>query len=388
MQDYLKKAFITSLLVMLAIFAVSCSGNKNTSARATPSSGTPAPEVSSSPSVITANGMVVPARQIKLGFQVTGLVKEIAEIGDTVGANQVVARLDDARLKWSVEDARLKLNQAELELEKAQKPADPDELAATEKAIQAAQTVLANARGSVPTTTDLAQNALRTAQLVYDRAERDHKHLLDMKGWGYDVEDDLKSSQLQLDNARTDLEIARRNSSSANVRASESVVQAQQALAEAQAKYAALKKQPEPESVRTAQLSVEVARLALQKVQTDLAQAELTAPYTGTVTTLMIHQGEMTTAGTPVLGLADTTRWRVETNNVGELQMARVKVGQKALVTINAFLGQELAGRVVTISPVAIVQQGDTTYTATIELDETNLALRWGMTAKVKIMVQ
>jgi multidrug resistance efflux pump len=128
--------------------------------------------------------------------------------------------------------------------------------------------------------------------------------------------------------------------------------------------------------------------LVLQKAQTDLAQVELTAPYTSTVTTLMIHQGEVATAGSPVLGLADTTRWRIETNNVGELQMARVQVGQKALVTVNAFLGQELTGKVIAVSPTPIVQQGDTTYTATIELEETNLPLRWGMTAKVKILVQ
>jgi len=58
-------------------------------------------------------------------------VKEIAEIGDMVVAGQVVARLDDTRLKWSLRSTT-KLKQAELELEKAQKPADPDELAAAE----------------------------------------------------------------------------------------------------------------------------------------------------------------------------------------------------------------------------------------------------------------
>ena len=387
MQDYLKKAFITSLLVMLAIFSASCGGNKNTSARATPSSGTPTPEANS-PSVITTNGTIVPAQQIKLGFQVSGQVKEIAEIGDTVKAGQVIARLDDTRLRWSVEEAQLKIKQAELELEKAQKPADPDELAATEKAIQAAQTVLANAHSSVPTTTDLAQNALRSALLAYDRADHDHKHLLDMKGWGYDVEDELKSSQLQLDNARTDLDIARRNAAGANTRAYESVLQAQKTLAEAQARYAALKKQPDLQDVKAAQLSVESARLALQKAQSDLAQVELTTPYTGMVTSLMIHQGEVAPVGAPVLGLADTTRWRVETSNMSELQIARIKVGQKALVTVNAFSGQELAGRVVTFSPIAIVQQGDTTFTVTIELDKTNLPLRWGMTARVKILIE
>jgi multidrug resistance efflux pump len=131
-----------------------------------------------------------------------------------------------------------------------------------------------------------------------------------------------------------------------------------------------------------------VARLALRKAQTDLAQVELTAPYTGTVTALMIRQGEVATAGAPVLGLADTTRWRVETSNLSELQIAQVKVGQKAKVTVNAFSGQELTGRVVGFSPIAIVQQGDTTFTVTIELDETSLPLRWGMTARVKILIE
>jgi HlyD family secretion protein len=72
---------------------------------------------------------------------------------------------------------------------------------------------------------------------------------------------------------------------------------------------------------------------------------------------------------------------------MSELQIAKVKVGQKATVTVNAFSGQELTGRVVGFSPIAIVQQGDTTFTVTIELDETNLPLRWGMTAKVRILM-
>ena len=135
--------------------------------------------------------------------------------------------------------------------------------------------MLANARGSVSTTVNLAQNALRNAQLAYDQAERDHKHLLDMKGWGYDVEHALKGSQVRLDNARTDLDTARRNASGASVHASESVIQAQKTLAEAQARCAALKKQPNPESVKAAQLSVEAARLTLQRGQADLAQVEV-----------------------------------------------------------------------------------------------------------------
>jgi hypothetical protein len=51
-----------------------------------------------------------------------------------------------------------------------------------------------------------------------------------------------------------------------------------------------------------------------------------------------------------------------------------------------AFRGEELSGRVVAISPVAVVQQGDTTYTVMIELESTDLNLRPGMNAEVEIV--
>jgi len=53
---------------------------------------------------------------------------------------------------------------------------------------------------------------------------------------------------------------------------------------------------------------------------------------------------------------------------------------------VNAFRGETLHGRVVTVSPVAVVQQGDTTYTLTIELEPTDLDLQPGMTAQVDIV--
>ncbi len=57
-------------------------------------------------------------------------------------------------------------------------------------------------------------------------------------------------------------------------------------------------------------------------------------------------------------------------------------------VRVNAFRDDPLTGRVVTISPVAVVQQGDTTYTLMIELEDTDLNLRPGMTAQVEILIE
>jgi hypothetical protein len=57
-------------------------------------------------------------------------------------------------------------------------------------------------------------------------------------------------------------------------------------------------------------------------------------------------------------------------------------------VRVNAFQSEPLQGRVATVSLVAVVQQGDTTYTLTIELDATDLNLRPGMTARMEILTE
>ncbi len=86
--------------------------------------------------------------------------------------------------------------------------------------------------------------------------------------------------------------------------------------------------------------------------------------------------------------LLDVSRWRIETKNVGELQIARVQVGHEVQVRVNAFRDETLHGHVITISPIAVVQQGDTTYTLMIELEPTDLNLRPGMTVQVEIVTE
>ena len=88
----------------------------------------------------------------------------------------------------------------------------------------------------------------------------------------------------------------------------------------------------------------------------------------------------------PVTALLDTTNLQVETRNIGELNIGRVEVGQEATVRVTAFRGEELRGKVVTISAVAVVQQGDMPHTVLIELEPKDLNLRPGMNAKVKIL--
>ena len=65
-----------------------------------------------------------------------------------------------------------------------------------------------------------------------------------------------------------------------------------------------------------------------------------------------------------------------------------VRVGQGAVVRVIAFGQQALRGRVAAISPVAVVQEGVTTYTGFIDLESIDLSLRPGMNVEVEIVTE
>jgi multidrug resistance efflux pump len=156
----------------------------------------------------------------------------------------------------------------------------------------------------------------------------------------------------------------------------------------AQAQLDLARSGPRPEDVAVAEAQVRQARTALARAQQALSRARLTAPFAGTVSAVYLQPGEWAAAGAPVVELLDTVRWWVETRNIGELDIGRVDVGQEAIVRVIAFRGEELRGRVVAVSPVAVVQQGDTTYTVLIELEPSDLNLRPGMNVEVEVLTE
>lgn len=143
-----------------------------------------------------------------------------------------------------------------------------------------------------------------------------------------------------------------------------------------------------PEQAAQARARLRQAELAVARLELQMQGAELHAPFDGVISAVQLRPGEWCSAGVPAVELVDTTGWLVETRNVGELNIGRVQVGAEAIVHVNAFRGEELRGKVVAIPPIAVVQQGDTTYTLTIELEHTDLNLRPGMNAQVELPLE
>jgi len=227
-------------------------------------------------------------------------------------------------------------------------------------------------------------SALAEAQQAYDATVRRYNGMLGSASEIHfsQAEADFALAQARLSNAQGMYEILSEGPDPAKIALAEAEAanaQARLTLAEAGG--------PSAEQIALALAQVDAASGNLDLVRSQIDQMAISAPFDGVISTVQAQQGEWAAAGELMVEVLDTSRWRIETKNVGELQIGQIQIGQEVTVSINAFNNEALSGRVVSISPVAIVQQGDTTYTLSIELEPTDLNLWPGMTAQVEINI-
>jgi len=141
------------------------------------------------------------------------------------------------------------------------------------------------------------------------------------------------------------------------------------------------------ELIQQADSRADQRRWAVEAAKASVAQATLVAPFEGTVVEVRISPGEYVQPAQVVIVIATLEELQVETTDLSELNVAAVETGQSATVFVEA-LGEEFAGRVTSISPIADTVGGDVVFNVTVRLDETPKDLLWGMSADVEINVE
>lgn len=366
---------IVPMLVVSALLLSACS-----SAAAATLEPTPLPTVIADATVI-AEGQIIPQQSAKIGFGTGGQVAEVLAVeGDTVSAGQVIARLEGtAAMQASVQQAKEEVAQAQQALDDLNEPS---------------LTAGADAYQQVAK----AYDELREAEYRYDnyRIPEDQQAWTAAEGVAKTLEaveaaraafepykdkpESGQRSQLKsaLSTARNDhIEAIRRFGLETGVAA------ARARLDQAEKDYADAQNAPKQEDVDAAQNRLETAKANLAAAQAAYADLELTAPFAGTIADFDLKVGEFVAVGTPVLTLADFSTWRVETKDLTELEVVKIRVGQGATIKLDALPGVEMTASVVSISPTFVYNQGDVTYTATLVLQSPDAQTRWGMTAVV-----
>jgi HlyD family secretion protein len=405
-----------------------------------------APARASGSGLVAAEGIIVPLQEARLAFPLGGRLQTVHfKVGESVSQGDILAELDSSKQKAALIVATAQLSNAEAKLADLLAGAKPEEITRAEADLMKAQAALAQiAAGSTPGEIAEAQAQVKIAQAQLDqtqagtrseqleaaaarmlRAEVDvlqAQAKYDRLVFGVPTAEEPAAVELQkatlayeeakaqheeLLNGATPEQIAIDQARTEGARATlykimapptpEEVLQAQAQVTQAQAALAGLKAGPSESQIAIAQTEVEMAQANVDQTQVELDQTKLAAPFAGVVSDIKTEVGEMVQPGAALLILGDTSRWYLETKDLTEADVARVREGQPVRIIMDALPEEEFTGKVISISPISEAeaepgrspQVGDVTYTVRIEITEGNsAALRWGMTAFIEIEIE
>jgi HlyD family secretion protein len=152
---------------------------------------------------------------------------------------------------------------------------------------------------------------------------------------------------------------------------------------------AVLKRALSNEATLKAQISEAKWKLSID--QTNLSKAVIRSPINGVVLKRQVEPGQTVAASlqTPVLFTIAESLAQMEVQvDVDEADVAQVKVGQQASFTVDGYPGRTFSAVVKQVRYGPETVQGVVTYKTLLSVDNSDLALRPGMTATANVTVK
>jgi len=291
---------------------------------------------------VLATGAVKPqvGSEVRVGCRISGKVERLfANIGDVVKKGQTIAELEKADLEATVAERQAELRLAEAKLGAIEALA-PREIEKAEA--------------------DVAQYEA-TAALA--RKAFDRESQLTTQGF---------TSQEVRDQCQERLAVAEAN-----------LLAARKALELAKSRYT--------EDAKQARADAERAKAALDNTLVQLSYATITAPLSGIIASVSTQEGETVAAGLNAptfVTIINLDRLQVDAF-VDEVDIGKIRVGQRAVFTVDAFPAKEFEGKVAAIYPKAVIQENVVNYDTVIEITSPYSGLlRPEMTASVTILLE
>jgi HlyD family secretion protein len=143
-------------------------------------------------------------------------------------------------------------------------------------------------------------------------------------------------------------------------------------------------------SVKAAEGSVTQNRGSLMQSKSNLRYSVIRSPVDGVIISRAIDVGQTVAASfqTPTLFTIaqDLTKMQIEVS-VDEADISRIQLDQNTTFTVDSYPEQSFRGKVVQIRNAPVINQNVVTYITVVNVDNTDLKLKPGMTANVSIEV-
>jgi HlyD family secretion protein len=258
------------------------------------------------------------------GLGVNRVAKLLVKEGDTVKTGQVIAILDSyENLQTSVKLALEEVKVAQANLAKVKAGAKTGELEAQKATIARLEADLQGQLTAQDKTISRLQADFNNGQIEYQRYRKLFQN-------GAVTASLLDSKQLTMTTAQEQLAEARANRNRIEATSQEQIKVAQATLSQIA--------EVRPTDVQAAQAEISRALANVKKAQADLDLAYIKAPLTGQILKINTRPGE-TVSDKGIVALGKTDQMNVVAE-VYELDVSKVRIGQKATVTSNAFSGK------------------------------------------------
>lgn len=431
--------WITTVALLVAAGFVFIRNNTNASATENSIDETAVAFIGDLSLSTSTSGSVEAVQTADLSVDSAGIVTDIyVRAGDQVTAGEPLVQLDRTDLLISVAQAEQTVALQQTTLQALLSGSRAEDIAAAEAAVVSAQATLDSLLAG-PDEYDIAQSEanLRSQQAGVASAAANYGSTLDTI-----TESQIAQAEIDLLNARTNyenavdaneanpngtthdamidaleaLQIAEKrlnelldgpangqitnsagqlNAANANLTGAEAdhnallagpsaeqIASAEANLARAEANLASLLEPVTDESIAIAEENLRQAEIALENAVTTLDGATIVAPFDGTITAIDVAVGEYAT-GTAVEITSEQLKVVLE---VDEIDIAQVSIDQNALLTLETWPNETIAGEVTAIAPSAGTGDSVVSYDVTILLGETNLPILIGMTANADLI--
>ncbi|NMB56276.1 MAG: HlyD family efflux transporter periplasmic adaptor subunit [Leptolinea sp.] len=344
-----------------------------------------------------ASGTVTSLHQAQFVANSSGSVQTVSvTVGEEVKSGSILVVLSGReKMQAAVDAAQLELLSARQELDAVNRDADKVRAAAQVRLAEASKALDdAVRRREYRNYRNGSESTINSAKADYILAKDYLQKAQDAYSYYQDLPDEninkagaltaLSAAQKAYDKALSNLNYLTGMPSQLDVDQAEANLQAAKAeYANAQKAFDRVKNGPDPETLALAQARVSNAESQLLASQASLDEMEIKAPFDGSVGRLNVHPGDWVSPGQLILAMVDLKHMQVETTDLSERDVVKVKAGQSVKVFVKA-LGVNVPGKVAQIAPMADTLGGDVVYKTIITLEEIPQGLLPGMSVDVK----
>lgn len=394
---------------------------------------------------VTVTGRTKAAQSVDLTFEKSGKVNRVPiAVGDAVEQGQVLVELERSELAANLLQAQGNLETQQAKLDELRRGTRPEEILVQEAKVNETKLSLEDAQKTV-------RDAIRDAYTKSDDAVRNKidqffdkpqssspqitfvvlnstvEYALEsgrpvietiLASWQFSLDtisydtakQNLNAIQAFLDNAalalnsvnptltftqttidkyRSDVATARTNVNTAvtNLTSAEEKRRgAESSLAIAQKQLELDRAGTAAEEVAAQEAQVKQALAGVRGVQAQIDKTILRSPLKGIITKQDAKVGEIVSSNIPIVSIISAGKYEIEAN-IPEVDIAKIKVGNPATLTLDAYGPDEIFNaRVSKIEPGETIVESVTTYKTTLQFEEGDEKVKPSMTANVDIL--